>query len=123
MVPSAAMMTSRAGKLARVAMPIFQSQPNGRTKGSIARPACPRKLSRSRAPASSLVEAIYLSGEGGGGAGRKFRPARFLVGEKRQRPDKDGGRKNNSPGPPEERPTAVVHAEQHDPPRRHFERG
>src|SRR5262249_55167028 len=74
-------------------------------------------------PGLFAVEAVYLFGRSPGAVGTKFLRDPVLVGVKRQRPDKEGGRKNNGPGPREDRQPAVVHAEQHDPPRRHLEGG
>ena len=54
-MPSVPTTTSRAGKLARAAMPIRQSQPSGRTAGSIARPSRPRQLCRFHSPCSASI--------------------------------------------------------------------
>ena len=63
------MITSRAGKEARTAIPILPSQPSGLTIGSSAWPATPRKLPsikrlRSRLMESSnwAIESALLSG-------------------------------------------------------------
>src|SRR5215813_9129771 len=55
MIPSVPTTTSRAGKLARTAVPIFQSHPSGRTTGARACPVRPSRLCRCHCPVSSLI--------------------------------------------------------------------
>src|SRR5439155_10610658 len=68
------------------------------------------------------VEAGALLSRGRCAAGAKLLGDAPLIGVVRQRPDQHGGGENNGPSPSEERPTAVIHAEQHDPPGWHLER-